>query len=165
MPPPSRWTRASTCSGTWPRHSRRADRGTNGADRRFGPSLGCQDVRSGGLSMRMPRDLIGVLVLAGALILGTAGAPRSAVAAGTCKASYVLLGEFPRASGSTPTQWFNIFGEDFDSISAFTAATLSFSVPVIPWPTNETDPVQAAVTSYTVPMTAEQMRAGTKWSF
>jgi hypothetical protein len=110
--------------------------------------------------MALPRGLIGVVLLAGA-ILGIGAGPSVVVAASECRASYVVLGQIPALTGATPTAWFNVFGDNFD---ASVTATLTFSAPVIPWSVEEPMSVQAPVTSFT--MTAKYMgRGGFKWSF
>jgi hypothetical protein len=86
--------------------------------------------------------------------------PNPAMAAGACRASFVILGPAPTLTGVTPTDWFNVFGEDFDPT---VPATLTFGVPVIPWSIEQPKVVQPAVTAYVMP--AKYMAAGFKWTF
>jgi hypothetical protein len=109
--------------------------------------------------MALPRGLIGVVFIAGA-ILGIGAKPSVVVAGSECRASYVVLGQFPALTGATPTNWFNVFGENFD---ASVPATLTFSAPVIPWSVEQPTSVQSPVTSFTVP--AKYMSSGFKWTF
>ena len=110
--------------------------------------------------MALPRGLIGVVLIAGAT-LGIGATASVAVAASACQASYVVLGPLPALTGATPTDWFNVFGDNFDPS---VPATLTFSAPVIPWSVEEPMSVQAPVTSYTMP--AKYMgRGGFKWTF
>jgi hypothetical protein len=82
------------------------------------------------------------------------------VARSPCQASYVVLGQIPALTGPTPTDWFNVFGDNFDPS---VPATLTFSAPVIPWSVEQPTSVQAPVTSFTVPAT--YMSSGFKWTF
>jgi hypothetical protein len=109
--------------------------------------------------MALPRGLVGVVFIAGAT-LGIGVTPSAVVAASACQASYVVLGQIPALTNATPTDWFNVFGENFNPS---VAATLTFSVPVIPWSGDEPMSVQAPVTSFT--MRAEYMASGFKWTF
>jgi hypothetical protein len=110
--------------------------------------------------MALPRGLIGVVLLAGA-ILGVGATPSVAVAGSECRASYVVLGQIPSLTGATPTNWVNVFGDNFDPS---VPATLTFSAPVIPWSVEDAMSVQAPVTSFTMP--AKYMgRGGFKWTF
>ena len=86
--------------------------------------------------------------------------PNPAAAAGACRASFAILGSAPTLTGMTPTDWFNVFGEDFD---ATVPATLTFSVPVIPWSIDQPKAVLPAVTAYAMP--AKYMAGGFKWTF
>ncbi|HEX5822974.1 MAG TPA: hypothetical protein VFY18_00820, partial [Candidatus Limnocylindrales bacterium] len=81
-------------------------------------------------------------------------------AAGSCRADFAILGQAPGLTGATPTDWFNVFGTEFD---ASVPATLTFGVPVIPWSIDQPTVVQAAVTTFAVP--AADMAAGFKWTF
>jgi hypothetical protein len=92
--------------------------------------------------------------------LGLGLQPNPAMAAGVCRASFVILGPAPTLTGMTPTDWFNVFGEDFDPT---VPATLTFGVPVIPWSIDQPKVVQPAVTAYVMP--AKYMNAGFKWTF
>ena len=109
--------------------------------------------------MALPRGLLGVVALAGA-ILGIGAMPRVAVARSECRASYVVLGQTPALTGATPTDWFNVFGENFDPS---VPATLTFSASVIPWSVEDAMSVQAPVTSFTMPV--KYMSDGFKWTF
>ena len=110
--------------------------------------------------MALPRGLIGVVLIAGA-ILGIGATPGVVVAGSACQASYVVLGPMPVPAGATPTDWFNVFG---DNVDPSVPATLTFSAPVIPWSVEEPMSVQAPVTSFTMP--AKYMgRGGFKWTF
>jgi len=109
--------------------------------------------------MALPRGLVGVVFLAGA-ILGIGAKPGVVVASSECRASYVVLGQIPALTGPTPTDWFNVFGDNFDPS---VPATLTFSAPVIPWSVEQPTSVQAPVTSFTVPAT--YMSSGFKWTF
>jgi hypothetical protein len=102
---------------------------------------------------------LGVIALAGAT-LGMGATPGMVVAASACQASYVVLGQTPAATGATPTDWFNVFGDNFDPS---VPATLTVSAPVIPWSVEQPLSVQAPVTSYTMP--AKYMAGGFKWTF
>ena len=107
-----------------------------------------------------PAVVLSVIALAGA-ILGIGAAPRVAVASSECRASYVVLGQTPALTGATPTDWFNVFGENVDPS---VPATLTFSAPVIPWSVDQPSSVQAPVTSFTMP--AKYMGiGGFKWTF
>lgn len=86
-------------------------------------------------------------------------APLPAKAAETCSASFVMLGQMPALTGSTPTDWFNVFGEGFD---ASVPAVLTFGSPVIPYSMQPTV-VEPAVTVFTMP--AQYMFSGFKWTF
>lgn len=104
--------------------------------------------------------VLSVIALAGA-ILGIGATPSMVVAASACRAWYVVLGPLPVPAGATPTDWFNVFGENVDPS---VPATLTFSTPVIPWSIEEPMSVQAPVTSFTMP--AKDMgRGGFKWTF
>jgi hypothetical protein len=103
--------------------------------------------------------VLSVIALAGA-ILGIGATPSVAVAGSECRASYVVLGQIPALTGPTPTDWFNVFGDNFDPS---VPATLSFSAPVIPWSVDQPWSVQAPVTSFTMP--AKYMSSGFKWTF
>ncbi len=109
--------------------------------------------------MALPRGLVGVVLLAG-VILGMGATPGVVVADSPCQASYVFLGQIPALTGATPTDWFNVFGDNFDPS---VPATLTFSVPVIPWTVDQPSSVQSPVTSFTVP--AKYIRSGFKWTF
>jgi hypothetical protein len=109
--------------------------------------------------MALPRGLIGVVLIAGAT-LGIGATASVAVAASACQASYVVLGPMPALTGATPTDWFNVFGDNFDPS---VPATLTFSAPVIPFSFEDPMSVQAPVTSYTMP--AKYMASGFKWTF
>jgi hypothetical protein len=102
---------------------------------------------------------LGVIALAGAT-LGIGATASVAVAASACQASYVVLGLMPALTGATPTDWFNVFGDNFDPS---VPATLTFSAPVIPFSFEDPVSVQAPVTSYTMP--AKYMASGFKWTF
>ena len=102
---------------------------------------------------------LGVIALAGAT-LGIGATASVAVAASACQASYVVLGLMPALTGATPTDWFNVFGDNFDPS---VPATLTFSAPVIPFSFEDPMSVQAPVTSYTMP--AKYMTSGFKWTF
>jgi hypothetical protein len=88
-------------------------------------------------------------------------APTPTRAASPCAAGYAILGQTPALTGATPTDWFNVTGENFDPS---VVPTMAFSVPVIPWA--ETNPmiVEAAVTTFTVPGVQDAM-LGFKWTF
>ena len=110
--------------------------------------------------MALPRGLVGVVFLAGA-ILGMGATPGVVVAGSPCQASYVVLGQIPALTGPTPTDWFNVFGDNFDPS---VPATLTFSAPVIPWSVEQPTSVQSPVTSFTMP--AKFMgKGGFKWTF
>jgi hypothetical protein len=109
--------------------------------------------------MALPRGLVGVVFLAGA-ILGMGATPGVVVAGSACQASYVVLGQIPALTGPTPTDWFNVFGDNFDPS---VPATLTFSAPVIPWSVEQPTSVQAPVTSFTMPV--KYMSSGFKWTF
>jgi hypothetical protein len=105
--------------------------------------------------------LVLALVSGLAIGLGVALEPYTAVAAGTCSASFVVLGQIPNMTGPTSTDWFNVFGDDFEP---GVTATVTFGVPVIPWSIEHLKEVQPAVTSFVVP--AKDMAAGGfKWTF
>jgi hypothetical protein len=95
-----------------------------------------------------------------ATALGVGLKANPAMAAGACRASFVILGPAPTLTGSTPTDWFNVFGDDFDPT---VPATLTFGVPVIPWAIDQPKVVQPAVTVYVMP--TKYMAAGFKWTF
>jgi hypothetical protein len=101
-----------------------------------------------------------VLMCALTTALGVALPPNPMMAAGACKASFVILGPAPTLTGMTPTDWFNVFGDDFDPT---VPATLTFGVPVIPWSIDQPKVVQPAVTAYVMP--AKYMASGFKWTF
>ena len=107
----------------------------------------------------LPRGLLGVAFLA-ATILGIGATPSMVVAASACRAWYVVLGPMPVPPGATPTDWFNVFGENFDPS---VPATLTFSAPVIPFSFEDPMSVQVPLTSYTMP--AKYMASGFKWTF
>jgi len=109
--------------------------------------------------MARPRDLIGVVLVVGAIIVGIAAKPGAVRAGGECRASFVILGQTPALTGATPTNWFNVFGENFDPSAA---AILTFSVPVIPWSVEQLGS-QPAVTTFTMP--AEWMGSDFKMTF
>lgn len=102
---------------------------------------------------------LGVIALAGAT-LGMGATASVAVAASACQASYLVLGQTPAATGATPTDWFIVFGDNFDPS---VPATLTFSASVIPWSVEQPMSVRAPVTSFT--MRAEYMASGFKWTF
>jgi hypothetical protein len=81
--------------------------------------------------------------------------PHLAAALGVIALAGATLG-----MGATPTDWFNVFGDNFDPS---VPATLTFSAPVIPWSVEQPMSVQAPVTSYTMP--AKYMAGGFKWTF
>jgi hypothetical protein len=105
------------------------------------------------------RVIVGV-VLVLAIGLGHAARPDPIVAAGACRAGSAILGQTPGLTGPTPTDWFNVFGEDFDPT---VPATLTFGVPVIPWTVEQPSVVQPAVTAFSMP--AQAMSSGFKWTF
>jgi hypothetical protein len=109
--------------------------------------------------MTLPRGLVGVVFVTGA-ILSMEATPGVVVAGSECRASYVVLGPIPGLTGATPTDWFNVFGENFDPSAP---ATLTFSAPVIPWSVERPMSVQSPVTSFTMP--AKYMSSGFKWTF
>jgi len=109
--------------------------------------------------MALPRGLVGVVFLAGA-ILSMGATPGVVVAGSACQASFVVLGQTPALTGPTPTDWFNMFGENFDPS---VPATVTFSAPVIPWSVEQPMSVQSPVTSFTMP--AKYMSSGFKWTF
>jgi len=85
----------------------------------------------------------------------------TAVAASTCSASYVVLGQIPNMTGPTSTDWFNVFGEDFEPS---VTATVTFGVQVIPWSIDHLKEVQPAVTTFVVPA-GDMAAGGFKWTF
>jgi hypothetical protein len=103
---------------------------------------------------------IPVLIVVLTIGLGVADLPDPTAASGGCRASYATLGQAPGLTGPTPTDWFNILGEDFDPT---VPATLTFDVPVIPWSIDQPTLVQPALTTFQVP--AASMSAGFKWTF
>ena len=117
-----------------------------------------------------PRSRISlVLVSAFSLLVGVALMPAVAVAAGGCRASYVVLGPQVDSAGSASTDWFNVFGDDFDPT---VPATLTFSVPVIPWSIDQSGAEQTAVTTFVIPTkdmagipTNDTPGSGFKWTF
>lgn len=86
--------------------------------------------------------------------------PTPVRAADTCHAFYVVLGQTPALTGPTPTDWFNVIGEDFDPSAP---AVLEFGVPVIAWSLEQPTRVQPATTTFTVPQSA--MGTALKWTF
>jgi hypothetical protein len=111
------------------------------------------------------------LVLVSALVvgLGVALTPIAVVAAGGCRASYLVLGPQIDSTGPASTDWFNVFGEDFDPT---VPATLTFSVPVIPWSIGQSGAGQTAVSSFVIPTkdmagipTNDIAGSGFKWTF
>jgi hypothetical protein len=117
-------------------------------------------VRIGSATMASRTRRILALISALAIGLGVGLEPHTAVAAANCQASYVVLGQAATLTGPTSTDWFNVFGEDFD---ATVPATLTFGVPVIPWSIDQLKTVQPAVTTYVMP--AKYMSSGFKWTF
>lgn len=118
--------------------------------------------RNRGSAIMASRSRLVVVLISGLAIgLGVAFMPHTAVAASTCSASYVVLGQIPNMTGPTSTDWFNVFGDDF---APSVSATVTFGVPVIPWSIDHLKEVQPAVTTFDVP--AEDMAAGGfKWTF
>ena len=104
-------------------------------------------------------------VLATSLILVAMASPASAASRDACDASYAVLGQTPRLTGATPTDWFNVAGEKFDSSTTDAIATFTFNVPVIPWPVPESRTLEPAVTRFTLAMTADNMKLGFKFTF
>lgn len=98
-----------------------------------------------------------LLLAIGLLFIDSSGFVR---AAGPCKADSVVLGQMPGLTGATPTDWFNVFGENLDPS---TAAVVKFDVPVIPWSIDQPKVVQAAVSTFTIP-TAHSAESF-KWTF
>src|SRR5712671_4330749 len=95
--------------------------------------------------------------------------PNPAAAAGACRASFAILGSAPTLTGMTPTDWFNVFGEDVDPT---VPATLTFSVPVIPWSIGQSGAEQTAVRTFVIPTkdmagipTNDMAGGGFKWTF
>lgn len=109
-----------------------------------------------GLRSRRIVVLISVLTVG----IGAATMPDAITAAGTCRADYSILGQAPGLTGPTSTDWFNIFGMDFDPS---VPATLTFGVPVIAWSIEQPTVVQPAMTRFVMP--AADMSAGFKWTF
>lgn len=103
---------------------------------------------------------IEVLICTLAIGLGLTAKPQAILAVGPCSADYVVLGQMPRLTGPTPTDWFNVFGGDFDPA---VPATLTFGVPVIPWSIDQPGEVLPAVTTFSMP--AADMSTGFKWTF
>lgn len=99
-------------------------------------------------------------VLALGLVLGQAASIGSVHAAGPCQADSVVLGQIPTLTGVTPTDWFNVLGQDLDPS---VPAIVTFDVAVIPWSLEHPKVVQAAVSTFTIPSahSAETF----KWTF
>ena len=115
--------------------------------------------------LRILVALISILTLG----LGVTSMPDEAVAAGICRASYVVLGPQIDSTGPASTDWFNVFGEDFDPT---VPATLTFSVPVIPWSIGQSGAEQTAVSAFVIPTkdmagipTNDVGGGGFKWTF
>lgn len=106
------------------------------------------------------RYLVGVVLGVVAISLWIAPKPTVMLADGGCSASNVILGQMPALTGPTTTDWFNVFGENFDPS---VPATLTFNVSVIPYSVDLPDSVLPPVTSYTMP--AKDMGAFFKWTF
>ena len=81
-------------------------------------------------------------------------------AAARCGASFVVLGQMPALTGATPTDWFNVFGTDFDPS---VPPVIAFGTPAIPYSIENPFGVQPAVTTFTVP--AQAFDASFKWTF
>ncbi len=110
--------------------------------------------------MAIPNRLRIALVSLGLIGFLAVAAARGVEAAQPCVASYVVLGQLGGISGPTPTDWFNIFGEHFDSS---VPARIRFGVPVIPLSIERPQESLPPVTEFTVP--SESMSAGFKWTF
>ncbi|MEA2518627.1 MAG: hypothetical protein QOF49_707 [Chloroflexota bacterium] len=110
--------------------------------------------------MRFEGRSIGRFVGAVALGLVLSGQATTAAAAGPCQADSVVLGQIPGLTGPTPTDWFNVVGQDLDPT---VVATVTFDVPVVPWSVEEPSVIQRAVSSFTIPKaySAESF----KWTF
>jgi hypothetical protein len=100
-------------------------------------------------------------ILATGFVLGGQAATGGSVrAAGPCQADSVVLGQMPGLTGPTPTDWFNVFGQDLDPS---VPAVLTFDVPMIPWSLEQPKVVQAAVSTFTIP--SAHSTEPFKWTF
>jgi hypothetical protein len=78
--------------------------------------------------MNVPRSVL--IVALACLGIGLAARPTAAATV-SCSVTSTVLGQLPTFTGSTPTDWFNVFGEGLDPGGAWSVA---FSVPVMGWP-------------------------------
>lgn len=74
-------------------------------------------------------------------VLTIAATPGRIIAANGCNVRIVILGQWPGISGpTTSSDWFNVLGTGFDRAAP---ATITFSIPVIPWPDGPAESVDA----------------------
>jgi hypothetical protein len=79
------------------------------------------------VSVRVRRVIVALAVATLALVV-----PRTTTAAsGGCSADSTVLGQLPSFTGSTATEWINVFGLGLDPAGTW---IVTFSVPVMPWP-------------------------------
>ncbi len=97
----------------------------------------------------MKAPAIGSLVIVLVLAVLTLATPTPSRAA-TCRADNVLLGQVPVLTGQTSTDWFNVFGFDFDPSLP---PTITFGAPVVLYPGETSQGLPPSVTSFVVPTT------------